>query len=388
MKNTDLEYIFSHIPYKEKNIYTNKILYSVQKMYMNYLKNNNINNEITNSKTNRRVKNIKILRRDSTIIATIKNPFYPTNARAGYKIVRNKLSTEKHLKMFNINTPRSKVYNHNDVLSAKKETFKNGDRPVVIKPLDMSLGRGVITNVTMNRFEYNWELSRELINHADRRVLVQNYIDGFEVRATIIEGCLLSVVARVPAYVLGNGVDSINTLIDKKNKDRSNCNYLKTMLIKKSDSIIEFLKSQSRSLDYIPAKNEYVLLTSVSNTSLGGEIINITDLVSEEIKDIALDSLASMPGLHTGGIDIMIKSFHDDTPYVIELNTFPFIMLAQYPTYGKSVNAAKYYVNSLIAKDQFLHDISEKYEIENEKQFIKNYLNFSNRKIKVYNNIK
>lgn len=354
-------------------------------MYINYLKNNQIKHTVTTSEKNSRVKIISIQRPDGTHIASIKNPFYPTNSRSGCRIIRNKFNTEKHLRKFGINTPISKIYKSDQVELAEQETFKNGDYPVVIKPLDMSLGKGVMTNVSKERFKYNWELSRKSINHQNRNLMVQNYIGGFEVRATIIEGSLVSIVARVPAYVLGDGYSKIDRLIDIKNEDRMKCNYLKTMLIKKSEHVTEYLKGHGMSLDYIPRKNQYTLLTSVSNSSFGGEIIGITNLVSEEIQEIGVNALASLPGLYTGGVDIMIKSFEDKTPSILEINTFPFLMLARYTTYGPQVNPAKYYVNSIIAKDQFLHKETEKYKVENEEQYIKNYLNFMDRQVKLLN---
>lgn len=382
MNSDDLQYIFCNIPYTEKNYYKNKIQYSPQKMYMTYLLNSNINYNISGN--NQRRKNIEIFRLDGTLITTIKNPIYPTNSKVDLSIIRNKVNTEKHLKKFGINTPDSKIYNSKDKLVAKRETFKNGDRAMVIKPLNLSLGRGVVTNVKQDRFEYNWDLSRKLINYEDNDVIVQNFVKGFEVRATIMEGNLVSLIARIPPYIVGDGISSINDLIDSKNIDRENCNYLKTMLIKKSPNILEYLSSQSKSLDSIPDEGEYILLNSVSNTSYGGETINITNLVSDEIKDVALNAVAAIPDLYTAGVDIMIKSFNDSKPYVIEINTFPFIMLALYPTYGKSVNPAKHYLHSIISKDQLMNNYNDKYDIENESVYIRHYFNFLKRRINLY----
>lgn len=385
MNSDDLKYIFAHLPYEEKNYYKTKIQYSAQKMYMTYLLRNKIKHKVTVSSDNPRIKIIDLIRNDESVIATIKNPVYSTNDKAKLRIIRNKVNAEMHLNKFNINTPNSKIYNSDEMLIAKNETFKHSDRAVVIKPLNLSLGRGVVTNVNRERFEYSWDLSRKLINYDDKNIIVQNFLEGFEVRATIMEGNLVSLTARIPPFIVGDGIRNISDLIDLKNQDRLKCNYLKTMLIKKTESINEFLHTQSKSFEYTPEKGEYILLNSVSNTSYGGETVNITELVSEEIKNIGLDAIASIPGLFTAGVDIMIKSFADKDPYVIEINTFPFIMLPMYPTYGKQVNPAQHYIHSVISKDKLLnHEYEELYEIVNENEYFVNYLNFLDRRINLY----
>lgn len=385
MEAKNLEYIYNEIKNKgmQKNIYKEKIDISVQEMYIKYLNNSEFKYKLTNPEKKRLIRPIKLMRKDESTIETIRNPIYPTNSFRGIEIVRNKLKTENYLKKFDINTPNSKVYKANQMQIAREEFFKNSNSNAVIKPLNLSLGRGVVTNITEERFEYNWDISRESINYSNHPLLVQNYLEGFEARATIIEGGLLSIVARIPAFVYGNGTENISELIDLKNEQRLKCNYLKNMEIKKSKSVIEFLHAQSKSLEYIPEPGEFVLLSAVSNTSYGGETIDITNMVSQEIKEIGLNAVACLPSINTAGVDIIMKSFDDKDPYVLEINTYPFLTLAQYTTYGNQVNGAAEYINSVIAKDQFLNPKFDKYNIRNSDKYIQNYLSFNNRQIKL-----
>src|SRR5699024_5649302 len=249
---------------------------------------------------------------------------------------RNKFRAEEHLHKCGLKTTNSRVYSYNEIDKAKSDYFKNDiDERVVIKPLKSSLGRGVFVNVSKERFNENWKSSKqdltvtELRKDAELRFIVQNFLKGFEVRATILQGTLVALVARIPPYVEGNGRNTIKELISIKNRSRKSCGYLKKYPINITSKIIEFLKSNNLNLEYIPQNNERILLSSVSNIAGGGEIINITDKVSPHIKEFALDVLASIPGLYSGGLDLVLRSFDDPEPHVIEINTFPVISLAK-----------------------------------------------------------
>src|SRR5699024_368466 len=136
------------------------------------------------------------------------------------------------------------------------------------------------------------------------------------------------------------------------NKERENCRYLSKYPIKITNKINEFMYSQGITLNTIPKKDENLLLSSVSNINAGGEMINITDYVTQNIKDFALDALASIPGIYSGGLDIMLTSFNDKNPVVIEVNTYPVISLTKYPTYGRQANPSKILFDSLISQYQ------------------------------------
>lgn len=382
MNNEDLEYIYKKIPYKEENIYP-KIMVSTQNLHIDFLKSSNINYDVKETQ-NRKIKDIHILRLDGSLLNTVTNPNYPTNSKLGIRLAGNKLKTEEYLKNFNLKTTNSKIYNMNELEKAKIESFSNNKKEVVIKPLNGTMGRGVMVNVKEERFDQCWEYT-SAVHNSKSSILVQDYLEGFEARVNIMEGKIVAIVLRVPPFVIGNGKDSLCDLIREKNIRRAKCGYLKNMPIDIDEKISEFLKSKNANLSDIPKDGEYFLLSSVSNISNGGELIDITDLVSQEIKDFSLNVLAAMPGLYTGGLDIMIKSFDDISPTLIEVNTFPVIALPTYPTYGPSRNPSKYYYESIVVLDQLRNNPKYKYNIEDEEKYLTHYLNFNERKMKLLN---
>lgn len=384
MNNKDLEYIFNNSPYTSKNIYKTGVKASTNGLYIDYLESKNINYKIEETDSN--IKIIKILTKDNNLIATINNPLYPNNNTFGISIMNNKLKTEKYLKEFGISTPDSKIYKYSEVKRAKADFFKeNPGKNAVIKPLNGSLSRGVYVNVSEHRFETNWNYSlNDRKNNLNAQAIVQKYMDGFEVRATILQGQLISIVSRIPSYVIGDGKSNIADLVKSKNRERRKCSYLRKHPINITNKHTEFLISHKLSIDSKLDKNRKVLLGSISNIINGGEIINITDLVSNHIKEFALDTLAAFPGMYSGGLDIMIKSFDDPDPHVLEVNNFPVISLTKYPTYGIPAKPEKILIDSIIAQYQFLND-DNTYKIENQESHIKEFINFSRRQVKMNN---
>src|SRR5699024_11089002 len=310
MNSKDLEYIYNNIPYDTMNIYDDIKTLNTVEQYINKAKELGFKNNVKKLKNNH--KQLNMLRKDGSLIGFLRNPVYPSNSAEGRAVSIDKIETEKILTLAEIRTTVSKVYSGQEMEKAMKESFNGPKDTVVIKPNDMSLGRGVYVNVTENEFEEYWNLTRDImIKHGRKtqKILVQNFFKGFEARATVIEGKLNSIVARVPDFVRGDGKNSIEKLIIEKNEQRNKCDHLRKKPIVPNASMESFLKYHGYTFNTVPKENEYVLLISVSNTSLGGEMVDITEVVSEEIKNIAVNALASLPDMSTGGVDIMMEKF-------------------------------------------------------------------------------
>ncbi|SDL25353.1 ATP-grasp domain-containing protein [Lacicoccus qingdaonensis] len=379
MNDNDLKYLLNNNPYSEKNYYPMNVTSATAAFHTEFLKRSHFKYKIRNTKR-KYLKIIDVLRSDGSLIGSIKNPIYPTNAYIGRQITIDKLMTEQYCRRFGIKTPESESYDVADLEIAKKNAFNHSDKSVVIKPLDSSFGRGVRVNVTKNRFDYNWGKASEALKKNKRKILVQDYIEGFECRVTVVEGEFASAVVRIPPYIQGDGSSSISDLIEAKNMDRNKCGFLKRMPIERNERINEYLKSSNRSFKTIPDKDELVLLNSVSNIAHGGETMDITDFVSNSVKELALNTTAAIPGLYTAGLDIMIKSFDDEFPVLLEVNTYPVLSIPTIPTYGNGTDVTKIYFESMISLDQYLNEPKNPYEIPDYDEYLKKYMKFFHRR--------
>lgn len=386
MLSSDVKYIFSNISNKKKNVYTKIPTLNTMRQYVSITKKLGFNYEEGVGRSNQKTLSLK--RIDGTIIGELKNMRYPGNSSKAMQIVKDKIAAEKLLKLSNVGCTNSMVYSSQNLMEAKKDFFSTDPaRLVVLKPIDMSGGKGVNVKVSKKNFEYFWKDTVDTIKSSSKKdvdLIVQDYIEGFEARAVVIQGKLISIVARIPAYVIGNGKDSISNLVKIKNRHRKKCAHLQKRPIVLDNKKLKYLEYQNMDFESIPKKGEYILLSSLSNIGNGGEMVDISYDVCSEIKNTALKSIAAIPGLYSGGVDLIMKSFEDKEPKVIEINAWPMLQSTIYPTYGKSHNPQEYFLNSFYALDQFINSPEETYKIDESSQYIRTLFEFQQLKNKLH----
>lgn len=178
MDSKDLEYIYNNITYGQMNIYDDITTINTMEQYITKAENLGFNHSVKNLKKG--FKQLDMLRKDDTLIGSLRSPVYPSNSAKGRKVSISKIETEKILTLADIRTTISKVYKGNEMKKAKIDSFKNFDDTVVIKPNNMSLGRGVYVNISADEFEKFWNLTRNtMIKHGRKQsqsILVQNYL--------------------------------------------------------------------------------------------------------------------------------------------------------------------------------------------------------------------
>lgn len=382
----DLTYLINSVSNEKKNIYKT-ISIGTNSSHINFLKRSEFQYDVETLSASEKL--FKIYSKTNKLIDSFVFPFYPNTTQFASELTKDKSKLESHFHKNGFRTTHSNVYNFDESRKAKSDFISlNSTNGAVIKPLNSSLGKGVFVNVPVHRFDECWQYSKDDLsisekrNEKDLKFIVQNYIPGFEARATILQGTLVSIIARIPPYIVGDGINTIKELIIFKNKERGKCKYLSKHPIKVTNKVTEFLESNNQSIDYIPQKGEYILLSSVSNIVGGGEIINITDKVSENIKDFALDVLASIPGIYSGGLDIILDSYDDKDPHILEVNTYPVISLTKYPTYGLPSNPSKILFESLISQYQIGQAKESQYDIHKSDIYIKNFIAFTKRRLK------
>ena len=175
--------------------------------------------------------------------------------------------------------------------------------PVVIKPQDGNQGRGVTTNLsTKEQIIRAYEIAYE----ESSSVIVEKYIPGCDYRLLVIGGKLVAAARREPAHVIGDGVHSIQQLIDIINQDPRRGEHHGTMLSKIhiNDAALVVLKEQGVTAESIPTAGLRVLIRRNANLSTGGTAVDVTDKVHADWRARAVEA-ARMVGLDVAGIDVV-----------------------------------------------------------------------------------
>jgi cyanophycin synthetase len=124
--------------------------------------------------------------------------------------------------------------------------------PVILKPLDLSHGRGISPRLTDEEAVRDAVAARErILRAADRRAVAE----GRDHRVLVIGGKLVAVAERVPAHVTGDGEHTVRQLIDIANEDpRRGIGHTKVLTrLECDETTVEFLARSGLTLDSVPA---------------------------------------------------------------------------------------------------------------------------------------
>lgn len=259
------------------------------------------------------------------------------NSKKAHTICHNKDYTYKYLENNNVPVPKSKLFEFHHEEDQIIEAVKELRYPLVIKPTDGSSGKGVIVNIKDEQMlKEALKHVRETLNY--KSIIVQEHVEGNELRFYVLNNQVLAVTNRRPANIVGDGHSTIFELIESTNEKRKYNPHIKHRPIRIDREVRGIVEKSGYTLDSVLEKGKRLYLRKISNISTGGESINVTDQVTKEQKDIAIKAAQSIPGLAHCGIDMIITG---NLGVVLEVNTRPGIGMHMFPSEGKAVDIAK-----------------------------------------------
>ncbi len=208
--------------------------------------------------------------------------------------------------------------------------------PVVIKPLNANHGRGVSVNLT-NKEEV--EAAYKQAEAHGRTAVVESFIQGLDHRLLVVNGELIAASKRVPGHVVGDGVHTIEWLVDQVNSDpRRGVGHEKVLTRLEFDHQAELLLGElGYTRETVPAKGEEVFLRKTANLSTGGTAIDVTDVIHPDNREMAERAVMAI-GLDVGGVDFLTtditESYRVTGGAICEVNAAPGFRMHVAPSEG------------------------------------------------------
>ncbi|GEL08350.1 acylphosphatase [Salisediminibacterium halotolerans] len=250
--------------------------------------------------------------------------------------------TKEYLRKKNVAVPDGVGFTAEDSDEAIVQEANALGYPLVIKPTNGSLGNGVLTNIKDEKqLRKAIQYVRYKLEYPE--VVIEQHVKGEEYRFYVIEDQVIAVYNRVPANIEGDGEHTIDELIRLKNIERKKNARLHSCLIESDEEIFDFLNDAGYSFDDVPPKGEQIYLREKTNVSSGGDPIDVTDEMDDYYKQIAIDAIQAVEGLHHGGVDIIVDQSKpkEKSAAVIELNPTAQIGGILYPLRGKARDIPK-----------------------------------------------
>lgn len=184
--------------------------------------------------------------------------------------------------------------------------------------------------------------------------VVEQYLLGKNYRVVVVKadenesdtgnkkGLIMSVIERFSPYVLGDGKQSIEQLIDEENAVRESMNLFPVIHPLSKGAVTKtFLAKQKYTLATVPAAGEIVTLFYRISLAPGG-VVSIIDqkTIPQVNKDLFTDVLA-MFGANILGIDVIMqqgidKPYNEQDCILLEVNSRPYLKMHDYPRFGKA----------------------------------------------------
>ncbi|MFA6050634.1 MAG: hypothetical protein WC761_05560 [Candidatus Paceibacterota bacterium] len=216
------------------------------------------------------------------------------------------------------------------------ETFREGRAPFIAKPRLGSRGRHTSTFLATESELLKGFRIAQTLGHF---VIVEEQLFGSVYRGTYVDGEVVGILRGDPPRITGDGVHTIEDLIESKNKSKHE--KVKDVLI--TPMLIEFLERQNLSLGTILPKGKTIDLSEKIGINYGGFAVEMLPETHPKILEYikkAGDAL-NAPVI---GFDFIIPDVTKDPDTlrwgIIEANSLPFINLHHFPIEGTPINVA------------------------------------------------
>lgn len=247
---------------------------------------------------------------------------------AANAIAEDKHLTKAALKRAGVRTPEGIVVDKSQTALVEKFLAQHPGKRFVVKPHDGSMGRDVHADLTAIQVID----AVQLIGKG--RVLIEEHVSGYEVRALVCDGACISITGRIMPNVRGDGKSTIEELIALKNSVRKNNPHLCSRPVREFDEITKYLSGLSLGLKSIPEVDKEVTLSPVANFSRGADSIDLTGELIENVGAEAVKAALAL-GIGLAGVDLIVNANEkSQTAFVIELNQRPHIGSHSFPMEG------------------------------------------------------
>lgn len=214
--------------------------------------------------------------------------------------------------------------------------FAKLQKPVILKPRIGSRGRHTITNIhNLDSFIKGVGIVRQISSY----ISIEEHLDGYICRATVVNGVLAGFYRACPPYVIGDGVKTIKELIEEKDANR----HERIQPVHVSEELHNQIAQSGFKIGDVLPEGSRLFLSHRGGRLFGGSTREMIDELHPSFVPI-LEKAGKLVGLAVAGFDCIIPDPTKDQASqrwgIIECNTLPFIDLHYYALEGKPRNIA------------------------------------------------
>ncbi len=253
---------------------------------------------------------------------------YHFNTQDAVKLVKDKIETSSLLQKAGIPVPKFFKFtftNNMDNIMAldtlKDQMNKNKiDYPIVLKQIYGTFGIDVFTHID-NDLKAR-EILEKLREKGYNELMCEEQIEGNCYRIFVFNNHIIDVIERSAPFIVGDGINDIQSLIHMRNKRQLEKGLFKTTNISEN-----YIKEKGYKMNSILPKGTNLIISTVINMHNGANIIRIPiKKIPKENINIFLKTNKVL-GITTSGIDFLSKDitvpYNKNNGRILEVNGTP-----------------------------------------------------------------
>jgi cyanophycin synthetase len=285
------------------------------------------------------------------------------NDIASTSISNNKYSTNQLLALAGIPVPMATAITFEEFeknrYTLTESHFKDIPFPIVLKPTwNSSCGRHVVCNLK-NKQDILEYLEKNI--RRKKCITIEEYQPNLRsYRVLVFYDKVIGVVERTPAHVVGNSIDSIQTLIKQTNDTRKKLTKsIPAGPIRLNEETKMIFDERGITINTIPKEGEIIPLRYICNATFGGTLKSLdTNVICKENARLAVRAAHAL-GLNFVGFDVICKNIRlpieKTTGYFIEANADPDITIHENCPTGIKNQVSKIMIEKLVQDYQLTH---------------------------------
>jgi len=242
---------------------------------------------------------------------------YPDLSHTAKYLTKHKFLTYELFRKEHISTPKTFCFHSLEEFQWLWEKELHLNR-VVVKPENQGLGRDVFLETHESAV---LQSAKSILEKYQGRGIIQEFVHGHDLRIQAVGGKFFAACRRIPANIIGNGINTVKELVHMKNREKSQFRAKNLIIVTKETHAL--LAEQGLKYKGIPEINRHVRLRKASNVGIGGDPIDVTESVHPEYHRL-LEKLSAMLGMKTFALDFVVedetKTLSEGNSHLLEIN--------------------------------------------------------------------
>jgi GNAT-family acetyltransferase (TIGR03103 family) len=226
----------------------------------------------------------------------------------------DKRVTRRLLQHAGLSVPRGRVAS----FDAADEVFLGEVSDVVVKPARGEQGRGITVGI---RDRDTLERALELAQRHCPDVLIEERVDGEDLRVVVIDHEVVAAAVRRPAHVIGTGRHTIEELIRAQSRRRAAATGGESH-IPLDSTTIDTVRQQGYEPTQVLAKGTTLSVRRTANLHTGGTIHDVTAALHPDLAKAAV-AASEVLDIPVVGLDLMVPAVDRPEHVFIEANERP-----------------------------------------------------------------